>query len=79
VGRQLAAQANEIGGRLLAALLLARIDGKSPVEYITDAALQEHIRVTAKGLLRRNLTLLETLDEISPALADWAEKKVEST
>ncbi len=75
VDKYLAAQASEVGGALLAALMLARIDGKSPVEYISDAALQDHIRTVARGLLQRKLTLLETLDEISPALADWAERK----
>lgn len=34
--------------RLLPALLLARIDGKSPVEYITDASDQERVRAFAR-------------------------------
>ena len=29
---------------LLAALLLARVDGKSPVEYITDSQEQDRVR-----------------------------------
>ena len=69
--------AGALGGKLLAALMLARLDGKSPVEYLTDAALQEHIRAAAMGLLKRDLTLLEAVDEISPVLADWAERKTE--
>ena len=35
---------------LLPALLLARVDGKSPVEYL-DASGQEHVRRTAKPLI----------------------------
>ena len=35
----------------LGALLLARIDGKSPAEYITDAALRERIRSFARNLI----------------------------
>ncbi len=37
---------------LLAALLLARIDGKSPVEYLTDGRQKEFVRVRAKALLK---------------------------
>jgi hypothetical protein len=37
--------------RLLAALLLARIDGKSPVEYIGCAVNQEMVRGFARRLL----------------------------
>jgi hypothetical protein len=73
--KSLATATDALGGLLLAALLLARIDGKSPVEYITDDAMKEHIRATAKALLKRKLTLLETIDEVSVALADWADKK----
>jgi aminoglycoside phosphotransferase (APT) family kinase protein len=36
---------------LLPGLLLARIDGKSPVEYITDEGDKEAVRRTARGLL----------------------------
>ena len=35
----------------LGGLLLARIDGKSPVEYITDAALKDRIRQIARGMI----------------------------
>jgi aminoglycoside phosphotransferase (APT) family kinase protein len=38
--------------RLLPGLLLARIDGKSPVEYITDDTDRERVRGIAKPLLR---------------------------
>ena len=37
--------------RLLAALFLARVDGKSPVEYITDEADRELVRGTAAPLI----------------------------
>jgi len=37
--------------RLLPGLLLARIDGKSPVEYLTEAADKERVRRVARGLL----------------------------
>lgn len=45
-------------GPLLAALLLARIDGKSPVEYLTAEADRAFVRGVASELLRRpDLTL----------------------
>ena len=36
---------------LLPALMLARIDGKSPVEYITEPAIKEHVRAFASAHL----------------------------
>ena len=36
---------------LLPALLLARVDGKSPVEYLTDPAERDFVRRTARALL----------------------------
>lgn len=36
----------------LSAFLLARVDGKSPVEYITDEAKKSFVRETALGFLR---------------------------
>ena len=39
--------------RHLGFLLLARIDGKSPAEYITDEGLQAEIRAAAKRLIAR--------------------------
>ena len=38
---------------LLPGLMLARVDGKSPVEYITQEGQKEHIRGFAKGHLRK--------------------------
>jgi 5-methylthioribose kinase len=37
--------------RLLGALLLARVDGKSPVEYLTDDGAKSFVRETAKGFI----------------------------
>lgn len=37
---------------LLPALLLARIDGKSPVEYLTDRRAKDHVRAIARHFLR---------------------------
>ncbi len=50
---------------LIAALLLARIDGKSPVEYITKARDKAFVRARAKAFLK---TGGRTLEEIC---ADW--------
>jgi hypothetical protein len=44
--------ASAAGGHLLGALLLARVDGKSPVEYLAPyPALQSHLRVLATDIL----------------------------
>ena len=37
--------------RLLPGLLLARVDGKSPVEYVTESHHREHVRSVASALL----------------------------
>ena len=42
-------------------LLLARVDGKSPVEYITDAGLRQHIRNFARDLI---LSPPDTVDAV---------------
>lgn len=51
---------------LLPGLLLARVDGKSPVEYLTDEAARELVRGVAIGLLR---AAPMRLDEVA---AVWA-------
>jgi aminoglycoside phosphotransferase (APT) family kinase protein len=57
---------------LLAAMLLARVDGKSPVEYITDEGERGRIREFAKGWLR---ALPIRLELIRSAWSDcWAER-----
>jgi aminoglycoside phosphotransferase (APT) family kinase protein len=38
---------------LLPGLLLGRLDGKSPVEYLTEEADKEHVRAVARRLLER--------------------------
>lgn len=48
---------------LLPALMLARIDGKSPVEYITEPAIKEHVRAFARALLVFPLTGLESVGQ----------------
>jgi aminoglycoside phosphotransferase (APT) family kinase protein len=47
---------------LLPALLLARVDGKSPVEYLTDPQ-RERVRVIARSLLGRASALSEIRSE----------------
>ena len=46
---------------LLAGLLLARVDGKSPVEYISTEHQREQVRHFAKPFLLQPATLLQTL------------------
>jgi aminoglycoside phosphotransferase (APT) family kinase protein len=43
---------------LLAGLLLARVDGKSPVEYLTTDTQRETVRRVARALLRQPVTRL---------------------
>jgi 5-methylthioribose kinase len=52
---------------LLAAFLLARIDGKSPVEYITTSSDKDFVRGTAKGFLNGRAASLAGM------LARWTE------
>ncbi|KQX26577.1 aminoglycoside phosphotransferase [Variovorax sp. Root434] len=47
--------------RLLPALMLARVDGKSPVEYITEEATRDLIRTFASQLLRDPVPALSEL------------------
>lgn len=57
--------------RLLPGLLLARIDGKSPVEYVTAAADRERVRCVARALLAAPVeTLAQLRDAWSRELAD---------
>ena len=50
--------------RLLPALFLARVDGKSPVEYIVDEAQKDRVRRVARALLQRPRTTLEDLRRV---------------
>jgi fructosamine-3-kinase len=52
--------------RLLPGLLLARVDGKSPVEYLTDESDKDRVRRVARALLAAPA---ERLDEVRAA---WA-------
>lgn len=53
--------------RLLPGLMLARVDGKSPVEYLTDPAKRAQVRTIARAFL---LTPTENPIEIADRLAD---------
>jgi Phosphotransferase enzyme family len=63
-----------IGGHMLAALLLARIDGKSPAEYLLDQPdTQERIRRAALSILAQNDASLDfAIDAVSSAFEDPA-------
>ena len=50
---------------LLPGLFIARIDGKSPVEYITDDCHKALVRATARSLLAR------PVDQLTHVLAAW--------
>jgi aminoglycoside phosphotransferase (APT) family kinase protein len=65
VGWESAEMLESRAARLLAGLLLARIDGKSPVEYISDPRDKTFVRGRAKEFLR---TEGETLEEMC---VDW--------
>lgn len=47
---------------LLPALLLARIDGKSPVEYLVEESDKMFVREAAKGMLKRDEMRLEAIE-----------------
>ncbi|HVY06165.1 MAG TPA: aminoglycoside phosphotransferase family protein [Burkholderiales bacterium] len=51
--------------RLLPGLLLGRIDGKSPVEYITDDAQRDRVRRVARALL------LDPVDRLAEIREAW--------
>jgi hypothetical protein len=53
---------------LLPGLMLARVDGKSPVEYITDAAQCDHVRRVARHLL------LHPPGQLQQVAAAWREE-----
>jgi aminoglycoside phosphotransferase (APT) family kinase protein len=46
---------------LLPALMLARVDGKSPVEYLIDPAAKDLVRGAASALIERPVTQLEAV------------------
>jgi hypothetical protein len=53
---------------LLGALLLARVDGKSPVEYLTDESRREAVRTCALELLTTGGSLDDGLDIVGEHL-----------
>ncbi|MEO8080559.1 MAG: phosphotransferase [Caldimonas sp.] len=55
---------------LLPGLLLARVDGKSPVEYLKGEADREVVRRAARGLLQR------PVDRLQSVAAAWREELV---
>ena len=55
--------------RQMGALLLARVDGKSPVEYITAEADKARVRSLARAILLGDIT---RLDDIHRRLLHWA-------
>jgi aminoglycoside phosphotransferase (APT) family kinase protein len=58
---------------LLPGLLLARVDGKSPVEYLTEAAQQDCVRSVARRFLEAPVPQLRTIREA------WAAAVAETT
>ena len=50
------------GGYLLGGLLLARVDGQSPVEYLTDEAKRQAVRNCALELLKSGGSLDDAMD-----------------
>ena len=54
--------------QLLPGLLLARVDGKSPVEYITDDVARQHVRRCATRLL------LDPVERLDAVLGAWIEE-----
>ena len=45
----------------LGVIMLARVDGKSPVKYVTDDSVKRTLRTVAKEILQEDLS---TLDEL---------------
>ena len=51
----------ERAAALLPGLFLARVDGKSPVEYVTDEGQREQVRRVARTLLQRPVARLSAV------------------
>jgi hypothetical protein len=60
-----AAEVEARTARLLPGLLLARVDGKSPVEYLTEDWQKERVRRVARTLLA------QPVDRLAPIRARW--------
>ncbi len=66
------ADIEERGAHLLPGLLLGRIDGKSPVEYITDEAQRDRVRRVSRALL------LDPVDDFASVRAAWQREFAET-
>ena len=53
--------------RQMGALLLARVDGKSPAEYLTDDGQKQYARILARRILSSELS---SLTELHSRLSD---------
>lgn len=62
------AQLEARAARLLPGLFLARVDGKSPVEYVTQAADKDRVRRAARALLAA------PVDHLAAVRARWTEE-----
>jgi aminoglycoside phosphotransferase (APT) family kinase protein len=65
------ADIEERAAHLLPGLLLARIDGKSPVEYITAEPQRDQVRAVARAFL------LRPVDELAAVRHAWQRKSVQ--
>ncbi len=64
--KAMAGEISDSGGKILAALMLARMDGKSPVEYITEEDQKNVIRQCAtEWLLQEDLSMDGAIDHIA--------------
>lgn len=71
VPAELSQRVEQDGGAILGALLLARVDGKSPAEYIADDLLRDKIRKTALAILSESDAGFEAaIDCAADALAE---------
>ena len=64
-----AAALEQRAAQLLPALFLARVDGKSPVEYLTDDASKNAVRRAARSMLQ------QPLDRLDGVRRAWAAKR----
>ena len=59
--------------RLLALLMLARVDGKSPVEYIKEDEMKEVVRTIAYKIIENNLS---TFDEVAKLIISLTRRDI---
>ena len=62
--------------RHLGALMLARIDGKSPVEYVRGDEAKERVRRAAKQIIHRRRSCLDDAFDIAAREGGWDSKRV---